>query len=133
MNGEEFPSRNGSTLNGAFLGVSPDVRYLFVCEMPALDMGQRGVPFIKRLTGSDEVTMRAPYVRNRDFHNTAKIVATSSQLPYFKDSERAEITPFLIMPMRSLFMNSIGSVRTNHLMHAVNQHAQNRVFSPKDP
>lgn len=86
MNGEEFTSRNGRTLNGAFFGVSPDVRYLFVCEMPALDMGPRGVPLVKRMTGSDEVTMRAPYVKNCDCHNMAKIVATSSQLLYFKDS-----------------------------------------------
>ncbi|XP_075721815.1 uncharacterized protein LOC142765129 [Rhipicephalus microplus] len=129
LNGEFFTSRGGSHVDATFRGVNPDVRYLFVCEMPVLDMGNRGVRALKRFTGNDVVSMRAPCAtKNKEFRNTAEIVATSNEIPYFKEVETAEITRFLIIPMRSFFMTSIAALRTIHLMFAVNARAQCLLF-----
>ncbi|KAH7977518.1 hypothetical protein HPB49_002096 [Dermacentor silvarum] len=130
LNGEYFTNRNGNTLDATFRGVNPDVRYLFVCEMPVLDMGNRGIRLLKRFTGNDMVSVRAPYAtKNREFRNTAKIVATSNELPYFKAVETAEITRFLIMSMRGFFMTSIATIRMMHLIFAVNARAQCMLFN----
>ncbi|KAH7969669.1 hypothetical protein HPB52_020999 [Rhipicephalus sanguineus] len=123
-----------ASLDATFRDINTDVRYLLVSEMPVLDIGNRGVRLLKRFTGNDVVTMRAPYtMKNREFRNKAKIIATSNEIPYFKDSETAEITRFLIMPMRSFFMTSKSALRTVLLGKEINTRAQSMLFNIPDP
>lgn len=128
LNGDYFSPRQ-STLDATFRTVNVDARFLFLPEMCVLEMGPAGMRRLKRLTGGDVITERGPFSKkNNNFVNNAKLITTSNEIPYLTASDTAEISRFLIVPMRSCFNMSVSQVRTKHLRRALNQRATHRMF-----
>ncbi|KAH9384826.1 hypothetical protein HPB48_026848 [Haemaphysalis longicornis] len=125
LNGDYFSPRQ-TNLDATFRNVNVDARFLFLPEMCVLEMGPAGMRRLKRLTGGDVITERGPFSKkNNNFVNNAKLITTSNEIPYLT---AAEISRFLIVPMRSCFNMSVSQVRTKHLRRALNQRATHLMF-----
>nr|XP_054931078.1 uncharacterized protein LOC129386847 [Dermacentor andersoni] len=133
LNGEYFTGRSNH-MDTTFRNSNSDLRFLFVSEMSVLEVTSAGKALLKRFTGGDIINQRAPYAAlNKEFRVTAKIVATSNELPYFHPGETAEISRFLIVPMLSYFYNGKSALRKRHLLYATNDRHARRLFGAEYP